>query len=71
MICDVFSFFSLFLLILERWEGREKERKRNINQLPLLHVVTRDECEPTTQASALTEKCEPATFCFVGLSLTS
>ena len=39
-------------LFLERWEGRGKERERNINQLPLVHPQLGT--WPTTQAYALT-----------------
>ena len=35
------SFISL-LLILERGEGMEKERERNVDQLPLEYTLTGD-----------------------------
>ena len=42
-----------FYLFIFREEGREGEREgRNIDWLPLIHVLTRD--EPTAQACALT-----------------
>ena len=49
MACLIYFFSkSLFIfLFLERGVGREKERERNIDQLPLA-------CQPTTQACALT-----------------
>ena len=47
------SFFSDFIyLFLERGEGREKERERNINQLPPTHPPLGT--WPATQARALT-----------------
>ena len=50
-----FSFFFkgfIFYLFLERGEEREKERERNINQLPLTQTQLGTWC--TTQAWALT-----------------
>ena len=46
-------------LFLERGDGREKDWKRNIDRLPLLHLPTRDQIhnpgtESTTQARAPT-----------------
>ena len=46
----VFNFTYLFL---ERGEGREKERERNINQLPLTHPQMGT--LPSTQACTLTK----------------
>ena len=39
-------------LFLERGEGREKERERSINQLPLIHAPSRGDWAHT-QAQAL------------------
>ena len=48
-----FFFFLRFYLFLERGEGREKERERNIDVwLPLAHLPLGT--WPTTQACALT-----------------
>ena len=48
-----FSFFKIIYLFLEREEGREKERKRNINVwLPLAWPALGT--WPTNQACALT-----------------
>ena len=42
-----FFFFLRFSLFLERGEGREKERERNIDWLPLTHSPTRHlACNP-------------------------
>ena len=42
MFCKI-----LFISFLERGEVREKERKRNINELPLVHAPTWDwTCNP-------------------------
>ena len=43
-------YFKKMYLILERGEGREKEK--NIDGLPLAHTLARD--QPTAQACALT-----------------
>ena len=49
----VYSFFKRFYLFLDRGEGREKERERNINVwLPLVHPQLGT--WPKTQAYALT-----------------
>ena len=58
----IFFFFKLINLFLERWEGREKERERNINvwvplACPLLGTWL------TTQSCALTGNL---TLCFSG-----
>ena len=47
-------FFKKYViyLFLEREEGREKERERNIDQLPLTH--SQPGTGPATQACALT-----------------
>ena len=52
--CSVFTFFKDFVyLFLERGEGREKEREKNINVwLPLTHPLLGT--WPATQACALT-----------------
>ena len=45
----ILKFFKDFIYFLERGEGREKERERNINVwLPLMGL------QPATQARALT-----------------
>ena len=47
-------FFKDFIcLVLQKGEGREKERERNINVLPLVHLLLGT--WPATQACALTE----------------
>ena len=47
------NFFSFFKLFLERGEGREKERERNVNAwLPIASLLL--ETWPATQACALT-----------------
>ena len=46
-----FFFFLRFYLVLERGDGREGERERNIDQLPLVHTVTKR----ATQACTLTK----------------
>ena len=46
------SFLDFIYLFLERGNGREKERERNIDRLPLARPQL-DTC-PTTQACALT-----------------
>ena len=44
-----FFFFLRFDLVLERGEGREKERERNISWLPLIHALTGGQtCNPGT-----------------------
>ena len=52
-VLHLFFFRILFILCLDRREGREKDRERNINVwLPLAHSLLR--AWPTTQACALT-----------------
>ena len=51
-ICTIFLIFKKIIVFLERGEGREKERERNIDRLPL-HPL-QPGTWPTTQACALT-----------------
>ena len=51
-ICFFKDWLIDWLIDLERGEGREKERERNIYRLLLVCALTRT--EPATQASALT-----------------
>ena len=48
LLCHKVIFFNFMYLFLERGEGREKERERNINAwLPLMWPPTRDlACNP-------------------------
>ena len=52
-VCMYVFLKILFIYFLERGGGREKERERNIHQLPLLRNPTG--MKPTTLTGALTE----------------
>ena len=58
--------FYLFIY-LERGEGKEKERERKIDQLPLEHPPTR---EPGLQAKYVKLGIKLGTFRFMGPSPT-
>ena len=68
---QILVYFSLFILFLERGEGRGKDKERNIDvrnidQLPLVRTLTRD---PTCNLGHVPwpgTETEPAIFCFAG-----